>query len=56
MEFSLLCDDAIEKLRTLPNNSINTCVYCCKRCPYVLHIGTGFGCELWTKEEKCTIR
>lgn len=26
MEFNLLCGDAIEKLRTLPNNSINTCV------------------------------
>lgn len=26
MEFNLLCGDAIEKLRTLPGNSINTCV------------------------------
>ena len=26
MEFNLLCGDAIEKLQTLPDNSINTCV------------------------------
>lgn len=28
------------------------CVYCCKRCPYVTRIGTGFGCELFKREEK----
>lgn len=26
MQFNLLCGDAIEKLRTLQDNSINTCV------------------------------
>lgn len=28
------------------------CVYCCKRCQYVTRVGTGFGCELFKREEK----
>ena len=28
------------------------CVYCCKRCPRVTKIGTGFGCSLFKPKEE----
>ena len=28
------------------------CVYCCKRCPHVTRIGTGFGCSLFKQKEE----
>ena len=35
-------------IRTCPYSKTGKqiCVYCCKRCRFVMRIGTGFGCQL----------
>ena len=49
------CEHEYEKMqiRKCPysKRGLYVCVYCCKKCPYVKQVGTGFACTYKREQE-----